>query len=97
MTYDTRMKDLERRQEDQIKKFERHRAEIFKAVQETEREILQQYNCSYRESPLYVQAIINTLREDYYRYWWNDGLILSRILQNQKKAKERILNPISEQ
>jgi hypothetical protein len=95
MNYDTRLKDLFIKQENQIKAFERHRADMFKAVQVTEQEILQQYNCALFDAPPDVLKIITKLREDYNRYWSNDGILLNELMRRQAAYRQRILDGLA--
>lgn len=92
MRYDTRLKDLFTKQENQIKAFERQRAEMLKAVQTTELELLQLSGCSYTDAPPHVLEIITKLREDYARYWGNDGVLLNELIRRQTIARQKILN-----
>lgn len=78
-------------QENQIKAFERHRAEMWQAVQATEKEILQLHGCTLSNAPLEVINIITQLQEDYNRYWSNDGILLSELMRRQTAAREKIL------
>jgi hypothetical protein len=91
MTYDTRLKDLFAKHENQIKAFERHRADMLQAVQATEQELLQHHACSYQDAPPEVLKIITKLREDYSRYWSNDGILLIELMRRQAEARQRIL------
>jgi hypothetical protein len=91
MTYDTRLKDLFMKQENQIKAFERHRADMLKAVQTTELELLQQEGCTFSDAPPHLLEIITKLREDYTRYWSNDGILITELMRRQAIARERIL------
>ena len=87
MTYDTLLKDLLTKQENQIKAFERHRADMLRAVQATEKEILQQYLCTYSDAPPHVLNIISLLREDYNRNWSSDGLLINELMRRQEGAQ----------
>jgi hypothetical protein len=91
MNNDTRLKDLFTKQENQIKAFERHRADMLKAVQETEREILRQHCCAMSDAPPHILGIIAKLRDDYDRYWSNDGILLTALMRRQTEARQRIL------
>jgi hypothetical protein len=92
MTYDTRLKDVFTKQEKQILAFERHRAAMLTAVQETEKEILQQYGCTLSDAPPEVLIIITKLREDYNHYWSNDGILLTELMRRQEAARQRVLD-----
>lgn len=92
MAYDRRLHDLITKQEKQIQAFERHRADMWAAVQATEKEILEQHGCAYTDAPPHVLTIINKLREDYCRYWWNDGILLTALMQRQTAARQRIID-----
>ncbi|OQP49054.1 hypothetical protein [Niastella populi] len=92
MTYDTRLHDLITKQEKQIQAFERHRADMWAAVQATEKEILQLHDCTFTDAPPHVLAIVNKLREDYYRYWWNDGVLLTALMNRQAAARQRVID-----
>ncbi|WP_143774309.1 hypothetical protein [Niastella vici] len=94
MNYDTRLQDLILKQERQVHSFERHRASMWDAVQATEKEILEQHDCTYSDAPPHILTIINKLREDYYRYWWNDGILFTALMRRQAAARQRILDTI---
>jgi hypothetical protein len=95
MIHDTRLKDLFTKQENQIKAFERHRADMLVAVQATEKEILQQQGYTFSDAPLHVLAIIAKLREDYDRYWSNDGILLTQIMRRQSANRQTLLNTMT--
>lgn len=92
MIHDTRLKDLFTKQENQIKAFERHRADMLAAVQATEKEILQQYGCTLSDASPDILNIITQLRKDYERYWSNDGILLTELMRRQTENRQRILN-----
>lgn len=95
MVYDTRLKDLFTKQENQIRAFERHRATMLQCVQTTEKEILQQYNCTYNDAPPEVLNIITLLRDDYNRYWGSDGgILLNALMRRQAAARQRIIDEL---
>jgi hypothetical protein len=91
MLYDTRLKDLFTKQENQIKAFERHRTEMLAAVQSTEKEILQLHGCTLSDAPPSVLNIITKLREDYDRNWSSDGILITALMRRQAEARQRIL------
>lgn len=95
MLYDTRLKDLFSKQENQLKAFERHRADILQAVQTTEKEILQQYGCNVSDAPPDILIIITKLREDYNRYWSNDGILINELMRRQTANRQRILDDLT--
>jgi hypothetical protein len=79
-------------QENQLKAFERHRAEMLQAVDETEKEILQQHGCTLLDAPWEVTKIIIKLRDDYNRYWSNDGILLTELMRRQIAARQKIID-----
>jgi hypothetical protein len=80
------------KQEIQIKAFERHREDMLKAVQTTEKELLQHYSCSYENAPTDVLNIIATLRKDYARNWSSDGVLINELMRRHWEQREKILN-----
>jgi hypothetical protein len=80
------------RQENQIKAFERHRADMWAAVQTTEKEILQQEGCTFSDAPPHILTIITKLREDYERHWSNDGILITELMRRQAEARQKILD-----
>jgi len=92
MTYDTRLKDLFTKQENQIKAFEYHKELMRIAVSDTEQQLLQEHRCTYTDAPPEVLKIITKLREDYEKYWSNDGILLTALMRRQFKNREELFN-----
>lgn len=95
MSNNTRLYNLITSQENQLKAFERHKADILAAVQETETEILQQHGCTIASAPLEVMNIIIQLRDDYNRYWSNDGILLTELMRRQTVARQKIIDDMN--
>jgi hypothetical protein len=89
------LNELITQQENQIKVFQRQRADMWAAVQATEKEILQQHNCTYNTAPPNVLHIIAKLREDYDRYWSHDGVLLTELMRRQTMARQKLIDDMN--
>jgi len=79
-------------QENQLRAFERHRAEMLQAVKATEEEILEQHGCTLSNAPWEVITIITKLRDDFNRYWSNDGILITELMRRQTAARQRVID-----
>jgi hypothetical protein len=82
-------------QKNQLNSFEQKRHEMRLAVEQTEKEILQQHGCTLSNAPLDVMNIIIQLRDDYRYYWGDEGVLLTALMRRQTAARQKIIDDMN--